>query len=243
MRTDKNQSIEIIKISPSPKEDRSPYYFIDIYLAIGKKEYTHSEYLDPVTNKIVIKPIRPSKGIMGNQRTSILSEIGVRLNLTDDDAKDKLLELLQKANDLIENSTTPNYRNLFPPFSDVLQHAIESGFILLKLKPDYHFMQTLVTPKGDMELHICTPSIEEVLGELEEFEKSGFVSSTYSYRSVVQRCAWQSDFFISVNQEGNGWYLHCKGNEAWEKRSGRYNSLRELYFAVLNCKQELAIGP
>jgi len=172
-----------------------------------------------------------------------LSEISVRLNLSDDDAKEKLLELLQKANYLIESSSAPDYRTLFPPFPDVLDRAVESGFMLLKCKPEYHFMQTIMTPKGDVELHICTTSIEEVLGELEEFETSGYVTNSYSYRGVVYRCAWQSDFYISVNQEGNGWYLHCKGKEIWEKRSNRYNTLRELYFAILDCKQELALGP
>lgn len=81
------------------------------------------------------------------------------------------------------------------------------------------------------------------LRELEDFESSGYISTSYSYNGIVHRCAWQSAFYISVNQDDNGWYLHCRGDEMWEKKSRRYNTLRELYFAVLACKQELAVGP
>lgn len=245
MQKNSGQNIDIVKISPSSRDDRSRYYLLDISIIIKKWECVHSEYLDPLTNRIVTHHVRPEndKGIVGNQRAKILSEIGVKLNLSDDDSRATLNELFQSINYLIANSASQNYRAMFPPFEDVLDRALVDGFTLVQCKPEFHFMQTAITPKGDVELHICTPSIKAVLDELEDFESSGYVSNSYSYRSIVQRCAWQSAFYVSVNQDGNGWYLTCRGDEPWERKSGRHRTLRDLYFAVLALRQELAVGP
>lgn len=231
-----SQDINIITIQKSNRLDRSCFYLIEVDFYVTKKRFQYTGYLDPNSNKILNNKIEPSEYIIGNNRSKLLTELAVKLHITDDDACDLFDRIVQNINNVVEH--TPSIRKQLPPVMDIIRIALKFGFQLHQLRPEFHFIQTIHTAKGDVELHICTPSVSEVIDELNYFSESITVSETYTYHQLMQMCMWHSDFFIFINQLANGWTICWHGEDVLDMQSRRVDTLRTLYFAILDCQSQ-----
>lgn len=229
--------INIIKITESKNSDRTCYYLFDTNFEIcktgsrSKKQFEYTGYFDPITSRVIVKTIAKEKDCFGNSNKELLVELSIKLHLTDTDAYDLFLDIVHKINLRFQNDSS--LTKTFPSFTDIVILAVNHGFQLLRISPDFHFMKTIRTQKGDLENHICTSSIVELIDELHNYLEFGSTGEYYTYRQLVLLCAGHSEFFISPNLLGNGWLFFWFGEDAFEINSRRVDTLKELYNAIM----------
>lgn len=232
-----NHEINITNISPSFNNDRSCYFLFDSEFEINKKNsrskkiFKYTGYYDPITNRVIVKTINKTKKYFGNSNKDLLIEMAMKLLLTDQSAYDLFLSVIRKINIKLQGDA--HLIKAFPSFSDIIALALNSGFQLIKITPSFHFIKTIRTQKGDIENHICTPSITEVVDELNDYLEFGTTGEYYTYRQLVLLCVGHSDFFISPSPEGNGWLFFWYGDDAFEIHSRRVDTLKELYDEIM----------
>lgn len=213
---------DIIKIQYSKKYDRSSCHLARIIFNVNNKKFEMEEYIDPFYNTIVTKPIQSTQSIVGNDKAMLLTEMSVKLHLTDNECKILLVNIFGKINILINKSQ--ELRRIFPPLIDLILISQSLGFSFLKMTPYFHFIKTEC---DGTEQHICTYSISTLMEELEQYSDENWVAESYTYYGLMQQCWGYPDFFININNIGNGWLVFWWG-EPGQYLSRHVNTLRDL---------------
>jgi hypothetical protein len=140
MPNKRHLDINIINIQQSDKTDRSSYHLAHVSFEINDKSFEMDEYIDPIYNAIVTQAIKPTQSIVGNDKTSLLFEMSVKLRLNDEECKALLAQIERKINTAI--SENPAIRKIFPPLSELMRRGFSLGFAFHAMKPEYHFCKT-----------------------------------------------------------------------------------------------------
>ncbi|HEY8159126.1 MAG TPA: hypothetical protein VIF10_10540 [Methylobacter sp.] len=223
MPNKRHLDINIINIQQSGKTDSSSYHLAHIIFDVNDKKFEMDEYIDSIHNAIVTQAIKPSESVAGNDKTSLLFEMSVKLYLDDDECKALFAQIARKINIIINESVT--FRKIFPPLSELMAVGFSHGFSFHAMTPKFHLSKIECDGR---EQHICTASIRTLVQELDDYAAGEGVTESYSYHELALQRVGYPDFFIAVNKAGNGWIIYWWGKEAGQYLPRKVDTLRDL---------------
>jgi hypothetical protein len=237
MQNKRQLNINIIDIKQSEKTDSSSYHLAYISFEINDKKFETDEYIDPIYNAIVTQAIQPSESVVGNDKTSLLFGMSVKLYLDDNQCKALFDKIVRKINAVINEDLA--FRKIFPPLCELMAVSFSHGFSFHAMIPIFHLSKT---EWDGREQHICTGSVRTLVQELDDYAAGEGVTDSYSYHELAMQCVGYSDFFIAVNQTGNGWIIYCWGKEAGQYLPHKVDTLRDLASEIRFCKARSSHG-
>ena len=221
----KSFDIIIKNVKHSELSDTSLNYIIDFCFKINDIFFKHTDYLNSADRETIKKLTKKSQVPTAEQRLKLITEIEVRLRITDTHAQQMFYQVLDAVDQYIDGLQDKERR--FPTQSRLISEALKYGFWLTEHTPDrIHLMKP--EWKRDRELHIRATSIHFLVQEITDFAAGGDVFESYSYRQMMQQNIDQLGITIAVNPFGNGWLLEDWYQPGHEFPCQHVQTLKEL---------------